>query len=311
MINQLHLSGSDLNVFAVIYGFSQTEAQEYTGSAQYLADFCGISRRSIVSTLSRLVESGLIEKREEIVNGVKLCRYRAANFTGYEETSQGVKKLPRGCEETSQGGMKKLHRGCEETSHNIIDYKQDDNLENNYLFMSNGNHESEKSGGSSMSEANVAVRPKASAGDVFRLYNEICKSLPSVTKMTAEREKHINARLKEFSIDDFRQVFQSAENSAFCKGQNNRGWKATFDFLISERGFVNALEGKYSQNHNVNVATTTSDTPRRIGYRYYKDSSGCFHTSYKKSGNKFTVNKEYDDGRTVLEEYDSQPEWIS
>lgn len=307
----MHLNGSDLNVYAIIYGFSQTETQEYTGSAQYLADFCGISKRSVLNILAKLTDSGCLLKREENINGVRLCRYRVANFTGSEEISPVVKKLHGGGEESSLGVVKKLHRGGEKTSPNIIDYKIDNTIENNYLFMSTGELDSEKNSGSSMSEANVAVRPKTSAGDVFRLYNEICKSLPPVTKMTADREKHINARLKEFSIDDFRQVFQSAEDSAFCKGQNNRGWKATFDFLISERGFVNTLEGKYSQNHNVNAATATSDTPHRIGYRYYEDASGCFHTSYKKSGNKFTVNKEYDDGRTVLEEYDSQPEWIS
>ena len=37
MVNDLHLKGTELLVYATIFGFSQTEGQRYTGSLQYLA----------------------------------------------------------------------------------------------------------------------------------------------------------------------------------------------------------------------------------------------------------------------------------
>ena len=61
MINRLGLSGNELNVFAIIYGFSQDEASSFDGSSQYLADFCGISKVSTLSILSKLTEKSLPE----------------------------------------------------------------------------------------------------------------------------------------------------------------------------------------------------------------------------------------------------------
>lgn len=38
MRTDLKLSGNELIVYAIIYGFSQNKQGEFTGSAQYLAD---------------------------------------------------------------------------------------------------------------------------------------------------------------------------------------------------------------------------------------------------------------------------------
>lgn len=78
MINRLGLKGVPLNVYAIIYGFSQDGENEYTGSLQYLCDFCGgVSKPTIISALKTLVESEYIFRREEIINGVRFTRYKA------------------------------------------------------------------------------------------------------------------------------------------------------------------------------------------------------------------------------------------
>ena len=41
MINELGLKGNSLIIYATIYGFSQTNNCEFTGSANYLAQWCG------------------------------------------------------------------------------------------------------------------------------------------------------------------------------------------------------------------------------------------------------------------------------
>ena len=38
MIEDLKLKGNELIIYAIIYGFSQTEGQLFNGSLQYLAD---------------------------------------------------------------------------------------------------------------------------------------------------------------------------------------------------------------------------------------------------------------------------------
>lgn len=75
----LGLTGNDLIAFAIIYQFSQTEEQRYTGGRQYLADWCGCSKQGIDKNLKKLTEKGLIVKSEKLLNGVKFCEYTVDN----------------------------------------------------------------------------------------------------------------------------------------------------------------------------------------------------------------------------------------
>lgn len=75
MRTQLSLKGNDLIVYAIIYGFSQTNEQKFTGSLQYLADWCGATKQGIIKNLKNLIDANLIEKNEVIKNGVKFCEY--------------------------------------------------------------------------------------------------------------------------------------------------------------------------------------------------------------------------------------------
>ena len=78
MVERLKLKGNELNVFAIIYGFSQDEDCEFAGGIQYLCDFLGgVSRPTIITALKNLVQKGFIIKREEIINGVQFNRYKA------------------------------------------------------------------------------------------------------------------------------------------------------------------------------------------------------------------------------------------
>ena len=62
MINELGLKGTTLNVFAIIYGFTQDQESEFTGSRQYLCDFTGATKPTVDKALNELIELGLIEK---------------------------------------------------------------------------------------------------------------------------------------------------------------------------------------------------------------------------------------------------------
>lgn len=77
MRNELNLRGYELNVFAIIYGYSIAKDGEgvFHGSLQYLADWCGIGRPGICRILNLLLEKDLIRKETEIIKGVKRCKY--------------------------------------------------------------------------------------------------------------------------------------------------------------------------------------------------------------------------------------------
>ena len=92
MINDLHLKGNALIIYATIYGFSQTNNCEFTGSANYLAEWCGCSRQTVMTTLNKLVEDNLLIKNEEFKNNIKFCSY-SVNLTGCQNSLQGQKIL--------------------------------------------------------------------------------------------------------------------------------------------------------------------------------------------------------------------------
>ena len=75
MVNDLRLSGNELICYALIYGFTQDEESEFRGSLQYISDWLGISKQNVRLIIKRLVEKGLIIKRDEFINNVKFCRY--------------------------------------------------------------------------------------------------------------------------------------------------------------------------------------------------------------------------------------------
>ena len=82
MINDLDIKGNELIVYAIIYGFSQTEGQVFSGSLQYLANWTRSTKQGISKNLKSLVEKGYIVKNDKYINGVKFCEYYATKFKG-------------------------------------------------------------------------------------------------------------------------------------------------------------------------------------------------------------------------------------
>lgn len=153
MINNLKLSGNDLLVYAIIYGFTQDGEQWFEGSRSYLGEWCNSTKRGIQKNLQRLVENNLVLKKETFVNNVKFCKYKVnpkytprgggnvgdvSQFTTGELSSPGAKFTPR--EQSSPGGREQSSPGGGEQSspYNIdIDNIDINNIDNNNDHFSN------------------------------------------------------------------------------------------------------------------------------------------------------------------------------
>ena len=77
------------------------------------------------------------------------------------------------------------------------------------------------------------------------LYNETCVSFPRLTTLSEARKRAIKARLKVYTLDDFKRLFEKAEASSFLKGRNDRNWSANFDWLIKDGNMAKVLDGNY------------------------------------------------------------------
>lgn len=95
-------------------------------------------------------------------------------------------------------------------------------------------------------DTEIENRDKADYQQIADLYNETCVSFPRLTKLSDSRKKAIRARLRQYSIDDFRKLFRMAQESSFLKGQNDRNWSATFDWMLKDANMAKILDGNYA-----------------------------------------------------------------
>ena len=93
MVTKLGLKGNELLIYAIIYGFSQTEDQTFNGSLQYLADWTNSTKQGVTKNLKALVEKGYIIKEDKYINNVKFCEYYATKLdTVYNKVAQGMQQ---------------------------------------------------------------------------------------------------------------------------------------------------------------------------------------------------------------------------
>lgn len=111
--------------------------------------------------------------------------------------------------------------------------------------MSRDSHATEEDKDKEEKDIDKESKEKVTCEQVVDLYRSICVSYPKVISLSEARKRAIRARLKMYSMDDFRMLFEKAEASSFLKGANNRNWSATFDWLLKESNMVKVLEGNY------------------------------------------------------------------
>lgn len=97
---------------------------------------------------------------------------------------------------------------------------------------------------------NASVDPSL-AEDAKEKWNAIAKryNLQTVNVLTKTRIQHLKARIKEAGGDDafWVAVEKAIASSPFLRGQNDRKWRANFDFFMRQSSFVKALEGSYAK----------------------------------------------------------------
>lgn len=96
-------------------------------------------------------------------------------------------------------------------------------------------------------EKDIDIKEKecTNCKQIVDLFHSICISYPSVKTLSEARKKAIKARLKAYSLDDFKILFEKAEASSFLKGSNERNWSATFDWLIKDSNMAKVIDGNY------------------------------------------------------------------
>ena len=133
MITDLKLTGKELILYALIYGFSQVKEQRFNGSLAYMEEWLGTTRPTVIKTLQELINKNLIKKYKHLKNNIQFCEYEIVPLSSSKEILLPVKNFNQGSKEILPGVVKFLNRGSKEILHNI----HDDNTNNISLSHDN------------------------------------------------------------------------------------------------------------------------------------------------------------------------------
>jgi hypothetical protein len=78
-------------------------------------------------------------------------------------------------------------------------------------------------------------------------YHTLCNRMPKVIAMNDARKGFVNARFGEHGMEGITEVLRKAGESEFLNGQNDKAWKADFEWLMRPQNFLKVLEGKYDK----------------------------------------------------------------
>ena len=189
-------------------------------SNRYFAELYGVSIRSVKGWIDTLSQKGYIQTNLTYQQHSKEIECRIITIAGGEKnfTTSGKNFHHPGEKIFTTPGEKIFTHN--NTSINNTSLKGDAKFQKNFANFS----------------------PK----DIIRLFNEICRSLEPAKYLTSNRKEAIEAMKAKYSVEQIEECFKRAEDSAFLKGKNKQGWKATFDWLIRESNMAKVLEGNFN-----------------------------------------------------------------
>ncbi len=110
---------------------------------------------------------------------------------------------------------------------------------------------------------------------IIEEWNEI-KELNKIKNLNGTtRQRHLKARINEYGLETIYQAIEKVSKSDFLKGNNNRQWKATFDWIIQQSNFTKILEGNYDNRNSGN--SDSNGNPQSNNQENQKQSDPYSH----------------------------------
>lgn len=217
-------------------------------SNKYIAEFCQCSESKVSQTITKLTKLGYLRvvsfdgRQREIKSNI------AMGIKNYEADSQ---KQKGSLLKFNRQNNKNYEADSQKIKESNIDSNIDNNKEINIINPSTTCKDYMYADAYPQADQPKKVtRPKINYQEIADMYNTICASLPRVTALSDKRKEAIAARLKHYTVDQFREMFAKAEASPFLKGGNDRNWTANFDWLLKDANFAKVLDGNYAPKEN-------------------------------------------------------------
>lgn len=217
-----------------------------------------LSEQQIRTCIKRLISTGEITyKSTNRYVVITICNYDkyqevggTTNELNNEQTNNQSTDEQRAINE--QSTTTKEIKNIRSKEYNIKDIKQESGS-NDQL--------------SSASDEAQAVEPEKPKGeklpfkDIKAMWNETCTGFPKLFTLSDPRKNKMRLRIAEMgglekALPLIKQIFEKMQQSKFLKGDNKRGWKASFDWLFeNDKNWVKVYEGNYDNKPEQTVVT--------------------------------------------------------
>lgn len=185
------LSGNELLVTSLIYGFTKNGNGEFFGTCEYIATWLNMTRESVVRLLHRLVAKGVLTSYRDVRNGRNVVIYSVneyynADYAKYLKVTKGAKSKRQKMSKTAT----KNHRD------NI-----EDNIDDNIEWAQ---------------QKDFAADTREKGEDFEREYEEAEVVETSLFPVKAEKEKSCAKKEKERGKSEVKSEVKSGKVTLFC-----------------------------------------------------------------------------------------------
>lgn len=95
--------------------------------------------------------------------------------------------------------------------------------------------------------SNEDTPPAANPNHLLTAWNAMAErtGLSKAKTLDDTRYRKAKSLIRKRTVDDITEAIAAVERSPFCRGENDRGWRADFDFLLQPKSFNRLIEGFY------------------------------------------------------------------
>ncbi len=218
-----------------------------------------LTERQVRTCLSRLKSTGEISiKATNKYSIITICKYDeyqnedVANRPAERPAERPAIDQQPTDKTTSQPTTSTEVKNIRSKEYNIIDIKQE-----------SGSND-QLSSASDEAKAVEQAKPKAEKlpfKEIKEMWNETCPGFPKLFTISEARKNKMRLRIAEMggvekALPLLKQIFTKMQKSNFLKGDNKRGWKASFDWLFeNDKNWVKVYEGNYDNKPEQTAAT--------------------------------------------------------
>ena len=211
--------------------FIEVKRRQMLASLRFLAGRWQWSTKKVNSFLDLLIQDKMIIKETPKETGqtvITICNYDKYNSQIIQEET----------EKKQQGNTKETPR--KQQGNKVNKDKKENNI---------GDSDESLVCGTSQPHAE-----HIDYSELVKFFNEETKGVFGTvrTPLSDSRKGMINARIKSYGKKTFADMIHRAYQSDFLKGQNKKGWTASFDWLIKPTNFEKVISGNYDNKNSRN-----------------------------------------------------------